>query len=241
MKFRLLMALPLVFVSEQAGAEPSIMPLSMQNKYQVEAGTGLGTGNIDHQSYSFAGKVTSKMGRYENNLKGKFAAVNRSNDDSHNVYSINNKLKYDLTPDDYAFGELEYVNNKVAGIERRASESIGYGRRLVNKDGLNIAAEAAIGGRQSEYKAGLADESSYLGKVGTTIDWEVYDNVNLNNDTYMAFTSDNTQTVSDTSVKTYVYDGMYVKGGFNVENNDKAPAGFKKTDTLSTVNVGYEF
>ncbi len=213
----------------------------MNHKYQVEVGTGFGTGNIDYQNVAVNGKIISTAGRYKNELKGKFANISERTDDTENTFGLNNKLKYEITPDDYAFGELEYVNNKVAGIDRRTSESVGYGRNLVKNDDLTIAAEAAVGGRQSNYSAGLQDESSFLGKLGTMIDWEFYDNVTLSNETYMAFTSDNTQTVSDTSVKTYVYDNVYLKGGFSVENNDNAPTGFKKTDTVSSVNVGYDF
>lgn len=224
-----------------AQAVPSILPASMEHKVQVEVGTGIATGNADYHNIIVGGKITSTTGQFKNELKGKFANVDQKNGDSENMYKANNKLKYEITPDDYAFGELEYVGNKPSGITRRTSESVGYGRNIVTKDNLNIAAEAAVGARQSDYKAGLSDESSYLGKVGTIIDWEIHDNININNDTYVALTNDNTQAVSDTSVKTYVYDDIYVKGAFNVENNNNTPAGVRKTDTVTSVNVGYEF
>lgn len=219
----------------------SVLPLSLKHKASIEIGTGIGTGNIDNQNYSVAGKLISTHENYTNQLKANFADIEKKNNKNENLYNVNNKLKYDIDGTNYALGELEFVNNDAVGIDRRTSETVGLGRNIFTKDNLNIAAEASAGARQSSYKSGLSDESSVLGKVGTIIDWEVYDNVNLNNDTYMAFTQDNTQTVSDTSVKTFVYDNVYVKGGVNVENNHHTPTGVKKTDTVSSINLGYQF
>lgn len=227
-----------------ANADPStssILPLSLKHKASVEVSTGMGTGNIDNQNFRVSGKLVSTKDKYTNEIKAKYSDVDKRNGDSESIYNVGEKLKYSIDDDSYAFGELDYDNNKAIGVKSRTSELAGYGRKLIDKDNFKLTGEAGAGLRQSSYSAGLEDESSYLGKAGTDMDWEVYDGVNLNNNTYMAFTEDNTQTVSDTSLKTFVYDNAYVKGGVEVENNSKVPTGFKKTDTVTSVGVGYEF
>jgi putative salt-induced outer membrane protein len=236
--FALTLTLALPFT---ANAESSFAPLSMQHKAHVELGTGMASGNIDNQNYSVKGGVVSSAGEYTNNLKLSYSDNDTNSGTTEAIYKVNDKLKYAIGSDGYAYGEGEYISNDPAGIDSRMTGVVGYGHNLITKESLNIAGEAGIGYRDSTYSAGLADESSSVAKVGTIIDWHVYDGVDLNNTTHVAVTEENITTTSDTSVKTFVYDNAYVKGGVEVENNSETPTGAKGTDTVTSVAVGYEF
>ena len=224
-----------------ASAESSVLPLSLQHKAAIEVSTGIGTGNIDNQNFKVSGKLTSTKDKYTNILKANYADLDAKSSRSDGAYGVNDKLKYAVGDSGYGFGEVDYVKNDVKGIKSRTSELVGYGHEFIKKDDFSLVGEAGGGFRQSSYKPGLNDESSYLGKIGTDMNWQVYNGVDLNNNTYMALTEDNTQMVSDTSVKTFVYKSAYVKGGLEVENNSHVPSGYEKTDTVTSVGVGYEF
>lgn len=227
-----------------AGAEGfmgKILPLSMQHKASVEVGTGFGSGNIESETFSVGGKLVSTAGKYENTLKSDYSRVEVRGGDSENLYNINNKLKRQVGTKGYGFGELEFESNKASGINRRTSQVIGYGHNLITKDNLNIAGEIGAGLRQNDYKPGLEDESSVVGKIGTNINWKPLEKVEVNNDTYLAITQDNRQTVSNSEVKYFIKPNIYAKGGFDVENNEKTPTGFKSSDTVSKIGVGYNF
>jgi putative salt-induced outer membrane protein len=224
-----------------ANAEPSMLPLSLQHKASVEVSTGIGTGNIDNQNYKIGGKLISTHNKYTNEMKGSYADVDAKNSDSESLYHFNNKLKYSVGSSSYAFGEGEYLSNKVAGVDSRSTGLVGYGQELIKNDDFDVTGELGAGYRQSNYKAGLADEASIIGRAGTDMNWGFYRDFNLNNNTSMAFTENNTQTISDTSVTKPIYKGAYVKGGVAVENNTSVPAGYEKTDTVTSVGLGYEF
>lgn len=233
--------LAIPFSANAEGFMEKVLPASMQHKASVEVGTGLGTGNIDSETFSVGGKLVSTAGKYENNLKADYQRVDGRNGDSENLYNINNKLKRQVGTNGYGFGELDFDSNKAAGVNRRTSQIVGYGHNLIQKDNLNIAGEVGAGLRQNDYKPGLEDESSVLGKIGTLISWKPIEKLEVNNDTYLALTQDNRQTVSNSEVKYYIQPNIYAKGGFDVENNEKTPTGFKSSDTVSRVGVGYNF
>ncbi len=228
------------FMPVLANAE-MVPPLSLQHRASIEISKGVGTGNIDQQNHRLSGKLVSGYGRYTNELKGNISNLENSNGNSEVGYKIGERLKYEVTEGGNVFGEVERVGNKTSGVKSRTSELLGYEQLLIEKDGFDMSGEAGAGFRQSDYQPGLEDANSLLGKVGTDINWEFYKNVKLNNNSYMAYAEDNTQTVSDTSIKTFLYRGAYIKGAVEVENNSKVPVGYKKTDTVTSIGMGYDF
>jgi putative salt-induced outer membrane protein len=233
--------LAIPFSASADGFMGKILPLSLQHKGNVEVATGMGSGNIDRENFSVAGKLVSSAGKYENNLKIDYSNVEARGGDSENLYNISNKLKRQIGTNGYGFGELDFDSNKATGINRRTSQIIGYGHNLIKKDNLNIAGEIGAGLRQNDYKPGLEDENSAVGKIGTIINWKPIEKLEVNNDTYLAITQDNRQTVSNSEVRYFIQPNIYAKGGFDVENNEKTPTGFKSSDTISRVGVGYNF
>jgi putative salt-induced outer membrane protein len=235
--FTLLLCLP----PQMVLAEPSVLPLSMRHKSNIEASTGIGTGNADYQNYRVAGKYVYTKGKFVNELSGDFSESEKKNNAPRYSYKVGNKAKYAIGEKTYVLGEIDRSSKKIAGVKSRTSETIGFGRDLIAKDDFTLAGEVAGGLRQSDYGESAADENSVLGKIGADMNWKVHRNINLNNYTSMGFTENNTQTISDTNLKAFIYDNLYAKGGIEVENNTMTPAGFKKTDTITSVALGYEF
>ncbi len=240
---KLLIAI-IIFSSVPATAGPLSslkMPLSLQHKAHVDINTGaLATGNIDNENFSVSTGVTSTYERYKNELKGNFSSVDLKNGKSENIYKVNNKLKYEMSSDNYVFGEFDYANDKSWGINHRVSGLTGYGHKLLSNDDFSLTGEAGVGMRKTYYSR-MTDEGSYLGKLGALMDWELTDAIKFQNNTYVAFTEENRQTVSENSIKAYVIDNAYVKGSFDVENNNHNPVGIRKTNTITRVGVGLDF
>jgi len=211
----------------------------IQKKGYIEGGAGLATGNTE-KSINLKGALNSYYNRFNNQISADIAREEKNNNDK-TAYKLNDKLKYQISTDYYGFGEAEYNHNKLSGMNHRETGIAGIGYNLVNKEKVKLATELGVGGRETSYTGNLRDESSALAKIGENLDWEVYNNIMFNNNTYMAFTDSNTQTTSDNSLKTFVADNVYVKAGFNVENNSKVPDGIKKTDTITSLGAGYQF
>ena len=52
---------------------------------------------------------------------------------------------------------------------------------------------------------------------------------------------DNTRTVAESSLSTRINDAMQMKVGFNVANDSDVAPGKEKTDTMTYVNLVYNF
>jgi putative salt-induced outer membrane protein YdiY len=217
------------------------LPLKPKGYIEIGTGMGIGGGNIDNQNISVAGKIALQKDKFTNETTAKFQSVDAKNGKIRSMNKVANKTKYDLSNDNYAFLGLETEDRSIAGINKRNSEYIGLGRVLGKKDNLTFTGELGAGLRQTDYKTGLKNNNSYLGKIGGLIDYQLSDSTNIQNETFMAFTDESTQTVSDTQIKSYLVENLYVKGGVEVENNTKTPNNYKKTDTISSVGIGYSF
>ncbi|MGB1581573.1 MAG: DUF481 domain-containing protein, partial [Nevskiales bacterium] len=60
------------------------------------------------------------------------------------------KTKYAVSGVSYVFGDLIYERDDFGGVRVRTSETVGYGRKLLNTDVHTLEAELGLGARQSE-------------------------------------------------------------------------------------------
>ena len=65
---------------------------------------------------------------------------------------------YKISEHDYLFGRLSYEDDKFSGYEYRATETVGYGRRVLNADNMTLDLEAGPGARQSKPEIGNTAE-----------------------------------------------------------------------------------
>lgn len=227
--------------SVSASAQSPSLPASMQHRGYVEVSTGIGTGNIESEKVAVKGKLISTTGPYQNELKGKYSSIEGDNGGDHTQIRIADKLKYRLSGNDYVFGDADYTRNRASGITSRTTGVAGYGKNLITKDNFNFAGEAGLGLRNNDYVGGFLDQNTAVAKVGANIDWKLMDNLSFNSENYVVLEEDSTQAVSDNSLKTYVYENMYVKGSFEVEDNSGLPAAYDNTDTITSIGLGYQF
>src|SRR5690554_5894986 len=66
-------------------------------------------------------------------------------------YVLTGKSDYKLSERDYVFLTGQYERDRFAGIDRRTSEAIGYGREFLATDVHKIIGEAGLGARQVEH------------------------------------------------------------------------------------------
>jgi len=206
----------------------------------VEFGTSYKTGNTEEQQMNILSELRYFWNKFENILNLK-ANNNKENDvRTSEEYRIKNQLKYTLSEKDYAFGELEYVNDRFSGYNFRTSELIGYGRNVLTRDNMNLSLEASAGARQSGLENG-DNENSIMGKLGGNFDWQIRENIAFKEELDISFAQDATITESSTSIKSTLTDKLYLKLSFDVEHISDVPAGRENTDTITAITVGYGF
>ena len=209
-------------------------------KSAIEAGVSISHGNTEQENLNLDFKSTYDDKKSKTTLKA--SALNRSENDTRTAeeYRANLNSRYKLNDKKYLFGELEYVNDRFSGYQYRVSENIGYGRIFIKSKKTNLEAEASIGARHSKLTNDKR-ENSLIQKNTGRFSYQLTDNILFSEQASIAFGRDATITTSETSLKTQIANGLYLNFSLTIENISKVPAGTKNTDTLTKLNLGYNF
>ena len=237
------------FVAPASAAAPESLTKTVDFAKNVVTGW---EGNLDFGA-SFASGNTEKEtihggldmnkdgeeGGWGHTLKASVDSAKESDVQSEEEYRVLGQSRYNVSETDFTFVELEYVNDRFSGYQYRVSEGVGYGRKFYNSETFKLVGEASVGARQ-EKDTDDKESNGFLGKLAGKMQWKINDNVSLHEDVSVAF-SDTTITRSETSLRNALSENLYLKLGLTVENNSEVPEGTEKTDTTTTVGVGYRF
>jgi len=224
-------------ISPAAGGGQEASPRNW--KVNVEAGLLFQTGNTEKEDYSLSTVVEHDFDQWANTLTVKAASTKENQKRASEEYRILDQARYKLSDIDYAFAELEYVNDRFSGYNYRVSENIGYGRVLYKTDDLGLTGEISAGMRQSEQN-GEDMENSVLGKVSAKANWDISEGLKLTEDLSVAVASDSIITNSNTALKTQLSEKLYLKLGLDIEHISDVPDGRENIDTKTMLTIGYE-
>jgi len=113
---------------------------------------------------------------------------------------------------DYLYGLLRYEDNRFAGYDRRTSEILGYGYRILRRDDLKLRLEVGAGARQTKFTDGGSD-SNTTGRLGGC---------------------------SPKPGSSFSHTAS-VASGVTSRLAGPVPPGVENTDTLTTVTLNYDF
>ena len=206
----------------------------------IDTSLDVANGNTKRQAASLSAKLKYVKDDMENTTKFTARTSKEDRVRTNEEYQINNQTNYNFTDSDYLFFEAEYVNDRFSGFEYRISELLGYGRKIIKSDDLNISTEISAGGRQSSLTDG-SSENSLLGKLTAKGDWKITNTITFEQEFSSSFGSDAVISTSDSALKTKLMEALYLKINYNLQHIDNVPANKKQLDSLMSVGVGYEF
>lgn len=155
-------------------------------------------------------------------------------------YSAGYKGTFEITEFDYFFGSLDYDNDRFSGVIQRTTEGIGYGRHLLRGPTHVLDAELGAGATQQK----LADDgrqSSVVGLFNARYEWHISETSTFSQKLKVETSKDNTFINPVTELKLVIAGKLFTTLGYEVRTNTEVPAGTRKTDTLSSINLGYSF
>lgn len=147
---------------------------------------------------------------------------------------------YLFTPDNYVFGHLGYNRDEFGGIERRTSETVGYGRRLLHTDTQTWSAQIGAGARQERLADGDS-RSAPIVQLATDYSYQLSENSSIGEGIVVEKGSDNTRLQSATSVKVKLIENFSLVVSYVIKHNTNVPPDTVNTDTYTMVSLDYSF
>jgi putative salt-induced outer membrane protein len=212
----------------------------LKHKLNIEGSLSMASGNTENENLRGDLDLVSTLGKWKNEFEVEASNQQQDGLREQEYYRINNKLKKEISDKRFAYGEFTYEDDRFAGIDYRFTETLGIGQYFIKEKDLKISADIGIGARQTNFLAGAEDEEGFLGTFGFDAFWRVNENTEFNQEIDVNHGSENTETLSETSLKTFIDKNLYLKLAYEFRNNSDVPAGKKNTDTQFIVTVGYQ-
>jgi putative salt-induced outer membrane protein len=150
----------------------------------------------------------------------------------------------------YLFGYVSYANDKFGAYRSYTTVAVGYGNWLYLTPTFSWYAELGPGyfqGQQvitdpnSALPDTLIDQKGAIVRASTELKWKMTASAEFKQTISVESGSDNTRTLSETSVSTLISTSMQMKVGIAVANDTNVTMGKEKTDTTTYVNLIYKF
>lgn len=220
-------------------AAPDESPSSLSG--EASLGVLSTSGNTDTRSVNAKAALEYRHAAWKH--AGHAAAITAQQNDltTDERYSAGYKLSYDFNPNDYAFGSVDYDNDRFAGIAERTTEAVGYGRRLLTMEKHLLDVEIGAGATQIKQADPAGRENSAVALFNGKYQWLISETSKFTQTLKVEHSRTTTFINPLSELKLTVVGNLFAALSYEVRHNTEVPAGTYKTDTLSAVNLGYSF
>ena len=198
------------------------------------------SGNTENTTLNTGFELGFETGDWAHLLNA--AAINASeNDDTTaEAYDLGWKSERNLTDKDFLFGRVSWRTDKFGGYDTQLSETIGYGRRLVDTDKHKLNAEIGAGARQSKLQDGTKEDETIF-RGGMYYKWLFSETAEFRQDLTAEGGEENTYIASVTAVSAKLLGDLALVASYTIKHNTDVPASTEKTDTYTALSLEYAF
>lgn len=228
--------LALVFFSSGAwGAEEERVGFGGE----VEAGVVSTKGNSDTKTVNSRLRITHTGIKWNHEASASFLYASDKGKSTAQRLVAGEKSSYALAGRSYLYAAFRYEDDRFSGFKFRSIESAGYGYTFL-RNGVNLAAEAGPGARQSKSNDGVRS-NDLIFRVWSRLGWKISSSAGFATELTVTAGRQGTVTESETSVKSRIIGDLAMKLSYELRNNSRAPAGKRHTDTITSATLVYDF
>lgn len=229
----LVFAAPLFAQEEEVGEES---PWSGN----VKLGYLATSGNTESESMNSSFEVNYVPGDWEHQLAGAAIYSTESSVTTAEAYDAGWKSARNFGEANFIFGRLDWRKDRFGSITEQFSQTIGYGRRLVDREKHQLNGELGAGARQSDLADGT-DESDTIYTGRLTYTWTLSETASFGQSVLVESGSGNTFTESVTDLRARLVGGLALVASYTVRQNSDVLPGTEKTDTRTAISLEYAF
>ena len=198
------------------------------------------TGNTENSSLNTSLEIGYGTGDWQHGFKAFAINASENNVTTAEAYELGWKSERNLTEHDFLFGRVNWREDKFSGYRTQLSESIGYGRRLIDVNAHKLSAEIGLGARQSDLSDGTQEDELIL-RGGLNYKWIISESAEFNQEFAVESGDKNTFLESVTALKADLVGSLALVASYTIKNNSDVPIATEKTDTYSALSIEYTF
>lgn len=238
-------ALGVLFIpSVQANAQQAAGPPAEKEAGPWSGKAALGflatSGNTESSSLNSGFAVAYTAGKWTHSLEASAVFTSEEEMTTAEAYSVGWKSEYNVSEHNFLFGRANWRKDRFSGYEQQLSESIGYGRRLIDTGTHFLNAEIGGGARQAELSDGTM-EDEFIVRGGLNYEWKLNDTASFTQDLMTEHGADNTYLEAVSAIKTALFEDVALVASYTVKNNSQVPLDRESTDTFTALSLEYSF
>ena len=137
---------------------------SATNFFGREPNPGEFASVISSENTGFA--VGCKSGQWAHLLEAAAISASENEVTTAEAYDLGWKSERQITDHDFLFGRPQWRKDNFSAFDTQFSQTLGYGRRLIDNDIHKLNLELGVGARQSELQHGGLDENETIVTAG---------------------------------------------------------------------------
>ncbi|MDZ7644809.1 MAG: DUF481 domain-containing protein [Woeseiaceae bacterium] len=225
-----------------AGAQGTAAPAEEKGPWTGKAALGyLATsGNTESSSLNAAFEVGYAHERWQHLLDASVIAAQENDVSTAEAYKVGWKSEFSFSERDFLFGRLTWRKDLFSGYDQQFSQTVGYGRRLIETETHRLSVEVGAGARQSELRDGTTEDDTIL-RAGGQYRWQFSETSSFTQDLAIESGEANTYIESVSAVRTRLIENLALVASYTVKNNSDVPVDTEKTDTYTALSIEYAF
>jgi len=198
------------------------------------------SGNTENSTLNTGFEVGYTKGKWDHLLNAK--AINASENEvtTAEAYAVGWKSERNITDHDFMFGRLNWLKDRFGGYNTQFSQTVGYGRRLINTDKHKLNAEVGGGARQSELQDGTSENETVF-RGGLYYKWHFSETAEFRQDLTAEGGEINTLVISVTELSARLIGDLALVASYTVKHNTDVPPLTEETDTYTALSLEYSF
>ena len=198
------------------------------------------SGNTENSSLNSAFEIFYTTGDWQHLFD--VSAINSTEDNATTAeaYAAGWKSERQLSEVNFLFGRLNWRKDRFSGYDTQFSQTVGYGRRIIDSEKHSLNGEIGAGARQSDLADGTNENETILtGALQYT--WAISETAEFRQDLLVEAGAQNTYIESVTALSARLIGKLALIASYRIQNNSEVPAGTEKTDTFTALSFEYAF
>ena len=231
-----LLALALVTLAVPALAEDD------ESRWSGKATVGFlaTSGNTDNSNLNTGFELAYAPGMWVHEVRALAIYATESNATTAEAYELGWKSERKISDHDFLFGRLDWRRDRFSSFETQFSQTLGYGRRLIDGDKHSLNVEVGAGARQSDLADGSSQSETIL-RGGLHYAWTLSETAEFKQDLVVEAGGKNTFMESVTALSAKLVGNLALVASYTVRHNTDVLPLTEKTDTRSALSLDYLF
>ena len=232
-----------VAMSELAAAtDPQDVPVVDPWDGSGEFGLVNTTGNTESVAMNARLNFVRTGKRWRHRFTGTAMTTSENSIKDNERYTLEVQSDRKLSEINWLFGAFRWDADKFGSYDPQLSLTAGYGHRLMQSDRHELKGEIGAGYRRLTETVSNDESSEAIARFLLDDWWQIFASTRWTNRLLIETGSSNTFTQFNTGLAVSMTDQFAVKLGFEARHNTKIPPGdTEKTDTITSVNLVYDF